>query len=139
MVMNIGLSRRTDLGIKAMRTLADAGERVSGSHLAKQIGTTVQFLPQVLGPLIKAGWIGSERGPGGGYTARLPLDSITLFDLIETTEGAIADGRCVLREGPCPGAQGCAVHSAWMSARELLVEKLQKTSLEQALTTEVGA
>lgn len=137
--MNIGLSRKTDLAIKALRTLADRGERVSGTRLAKDIGTTVQFLPQVLGPLIKAGWIGSERGPRGGYFTVVPLSSLSLFELIEMTEGAFEDGRCVLREGPCPGTESCAVHEAWIPARNILVEKLQETSLEQALTTEVGA
>lgn len=136
--MNIGLSRRTDLGIKAMAVLSDAGSRVSGPHLAVEIGTTTQFLPQVLAPLVKAGWIDSERGPRGGYMAVVPLDEISLFDFVETTEGAFEDGRCVMREGPCPGTESCPVHMAWLSAREILVKKLQEMSLAQALTTEVG-
>lgn len=138
-LMNIGLSRRTDLAIRAMRTLADAGTRVTGTQLAKQIDTSVQFLPQVLGPLIKAGWIGSERGPRGGYFTVVSLEEISLFELIEMTEGAIEDGRCVLREGPCPGTESCAIHSAWIPARDVLVERLQQMSLAKALTTEVEA
>lgn len=137
--MNIELSRRTDLGIRALQVLTDNQDRMSGARLAEHIGTTTQFLPQVLGPLVRAGWIDSERGPRGGYLALVPLEEISLFDLVETTEGAIESGRCVLRDGPCPGTESCPVHIAWMEAREILVKKLQEMSLAQAITTEVGA
>jgi len=115
--MNIELSRRTDLAIKAMQVLTDTQDRMSGALLAEEIGTTTQFLPQVLAP----------------------LEEISLFELIESTEGAIESGSCVLRDGPCPGAEGCPVHTAWMSAREILVQRFKEMSLAQALTTEVGA
>lgn len=137
--MKIGLSRRTDLGMKAMQVLSNNQDRMSGARLADEIGTTTQFLPQVLGPLIRAGWIDSERGPRGGYLALVPLEEISLLDLVETTEGAIEDGLCVLRDGPCPGTVSCPVHLAWMEAREVLVGRLKEMSLAQALTTEVGA
>jgi Rrf2 family iron-sulfur cluster assembly transcriptional regulator len=138
-LMNIGLSRRTDLGIKALQVLTDTPSRMGGAQLAEEIGTTTQFLPQVLGPLVKAGWVDSERGPRGGYQARISLEEISLLELVETIEGAIESGRCVLRDGPCPGTESCPVHTAWMSAREILVKKLQEISLAQALKTEVGA
>ena len=137
--MNIELSRRTDLAIRAMQVLTYSEDRMSGAHLAEKIGTSTQFLPQVLGPLVKAGWIDSERGPGGGYKVLAPLETISLFQLVEATEGEIENGRCVLRDGPCPGTESCPVHLAWMSAREVLVKKLEGMSLAQALETEVRA
>lgn len=138
-LVNIALSRRTDLAIKAMQVLSEAEERIGGIHLAERIETTVSFLPQVLGPLVKAGWIDSERGPRGGYRALVPLRSISLLDLIEATEGELETGQCVLRDGPCPGTQSCPVHTAWMSARDVLMERLQKMSIAQALSTEATA
>lgn len=135
-LMNISLSRRTDLAIKAMDVLARSQERLSGNSLAERIETTIQFLPQVLGPLVRAGWVDSERGPNGGYRAAVPLDSISLLELIEHSEGPLETGRCVLRDGPCPGTESCAVHSAWMAARETLREKLHRTSLANALSME---
>lgn len=137
--MNLGLSRKTDLALEAMETLSDSGQRMSGTALAAEIGTTVQFLPQVLAPLIRAGWIDSERGPGGGYRATVSLDSISLLDLIEATEGEVDNGRCVLRDGPCPGTETCPVHMAWMAAREVLVDELQNYSVARALVQEAPA
>lgn len=137
--MIFGLSRRTDLALRAMEVLSISEERTSGAALAEEIGTTVQFLPQVLAPLIRAGWVDSERGPRGGYLAAVGMDSISLLELVETTEGEIDNGRCVLRDGPCPGTESCPVHVAWMSAREVLIDELGALSVAQALSTEAPA
>lgn len=137
--MIFGLSRKTDLALKAMEVLSSIEGRMGGAALADEIGTTVQFLPQALAPLIKAGWIDSERGPRGGYRAAVGMDSISLLDLIETTDGEIDNGRCVLRDGPCPGTESCPVHIAWMSAREVLIDKLGAFSVAKALSTEAPA
>lgn len=134
----MSLSRRTDLAIKALASLAATDGRVTGAALAEAIDTTVSFLPQVLGPLVKAGWVDSERGPGGGYLATAPLDAISLLDVIEVTEGAIENGRCVLRDGPCPGAEGCPVHHAWLAARTVLRDELAELSVAEALAAEAS-
>lgn len=112
---------------------------MTGAALAGEIGTTLQFLPQVIAPLIRAGWVDSERGPRGGYRAQEALESIPLLELIEATEGEIDNGRCVLRDGPCPGSETCPVHIAWMSARDVLLEKLSELSIAQALSQEAPA
>lgn len=137
--MIFGLSRRTDLALKAIGVLSRAEIRMTGAALAGEIGTTLQFLPQVIAPLIRAGWVDSERGPRGGYRAQEALESIPLLELIEATEGEIDNGRCVLRDGPCPGSETCPVHIAWMSARDVLLEKLSELSIAQALSQEAPA
>jgi Rrf2 family protein len=138
-LMIFALSRKTDLALEALKALSTTDERVSGVDLATEIGTSVQFLPQIIAPLVRARWIDSERGPGGGYLALVPLESISLLDLIEATEGDIDNGRCVLRDGPCPGTESCPVHLAWMAAREVLIDKLDTYSVAQALSLESPA
>lgn len=137
--MNISLSRRTDLAIKALGALDRARERVSGERLAGEIDTTTQFLPQIVGPLIRAGWIGSERGPRGGYFSLVSIGKISMLEVVEAAEGEIENGRCILRDGPCPGTVSCPIHSAWLSAREVLVTQLRQLTVAQALVMEVGA
>lgn len=120
--MNIAFQRRTDLALSALRALASEGGKLTGRRLAALVDTTTAFLPQVLAPLIRAGWITSERGPGGGYRITDSGRSVRLLDVIEATEGPSEDGRCALRDDECPGPETCPVHTVWVEARRVLME-----------------
>jgi Rrf2 family iron-sulfur cluster assembly transcriptional regulator len=123
--MKLALNRRTDLALLAMRQLSLHKEPLSGVALAEAIDTTVTFLPQVMAPLIKGGWVASDRGPGGGYRLTEQATNAHLLDVIEATEGPAEDGRCVMRDGPCPGSPSCPIHAVWMEARQVLMDGFQ--------------
>lgn len=115
------LHKRTDLALAALRHLDAAPERrLTGQELAEAIGTTIPFLPQVMSPLIRSGWVNSERGPGGGYSLTKDSSAATLYDVIEATEGQDLTGRCVLRDAPCPGNDLCPIHFVADEARTVL-------------------
>ncbi|CAN5465745.1 hypothetical protein BH24ACT7_BH24ACT7_21090 [soil metagenome] len=95
---------------------------MAGSALANGIGTSVSFLPQIMAPLIQAGWVASERGPGGGYRLTDQAAGASLLDVMEVTEGPPENGRCVLADGPCPGSPSCAIHDVWVEARRVLTD-----------------
>jgi len=62
------LNKKLELGIKAVETLKTLGtEPVRTQDLAVQVGTTTNFLEQVMRNLRTAGIVTSVRGPGGGY------------------------------------------------------------------------
>ncbi len=115
--------------MKALQELHDTG-KLPGSQLAERIETTSTFLPQVLGPLVKAGWVESQPGPGGGYRLSVSLGDVSILEVVETVEGPAETGRCVLRDGPCPGTESCPVHEAWLSARTELTERLAAMSAD---------
>lgn len=117
------LQRRTDLALMALRRLAESDEkRLAGVDLARALGTTASFLPQVISPLVRAGWVVSERGPGGGYSLTGLAETASLLDVIEVTEGPTTDGRCALRDAPCPGDHACPVHAVASEARAVLAD-----------------
>ncbi|HEY7468810.1 MAG TPA: Rrf2 family transcriptional regulator [Acidimicrobiia bacterium] len=118
--MNITFSRRTDLALEAMRALLEAGGRLGRAELARSIGTTSSFLPQVMAGLVRGGWVVSRRGPGGGYELTESAHQARLLQVIEATEGPSASGRCVLRDAPCPGDISCPIHAIWVEARRVL-------------------
>ena len=129
--MRLELMKKTELALRAALFLADhAGEGpVKGASLASELRTTVSYLPQVMRPLVQAGWVSSDPGPLGGYQFAADLRSVTLLMLIEAVEGPTRDDRCVLRGTPCPDVDGCAMHEAWSTAREALLAELEATSL----------
>lgn len=132
--MQIGLNRRTELALRALRVLDGSG-RVSGAHLAERLGTTASYLPQVMGPLVRRGWVQSERGPNGGYLLTDEAVSISIRALIESMEGELPTGQCILADRPCPGDDRCALHESWQQAQSTLLEELDRIRVLPQRTT----
>lgn len=128
--MKLELSSRTDVALRALRYLDEAGERRSTADVAAAIGASPQYLPQVMGPLVRSGWVRSARGPGGGYRLVADLGRLTLRQLVEAVEGPAEDGRCVLKDAPCPRDEQCALHVPWQRARAALLEELERAPLQ---------
>ena len=122
--MNIGFQRHTDLALSALEVLSSRAA-ISGPDLADQVGTTITFLPQVMAPLIRARWVTSHRGPGGGYRLTPLAAGLNVREVMDATEGPMVTGRCVLRDAPCPGSDECPVHVAWVEARAVLISGLE--------------
>lgn len=97
---------------------------MKGSDLAEMVQTTIGFLPQVLAPLVRRGWVDSAPGPTGGYVLSADLDDVSLLEVIEAVEGPLEQEICVLDGGRCESADRCVVHEAWMKARDQLYEEL---------------
>lgn len=127
--MKLTFLRKTDLAVRALRHL-DGAERTRSSELAAAIGSTAAFVPQVMAPLVSAGFVDSSRGPTGGYRRTRPLADIRFLDVIEAVEGPIDDGTCVLRGDRCRETGPCAMHEMWSRARSALAAELADTTLE---------
>lgn len=131
--MKLEMSRRTELALRALRTLVGEREPMKGAILADVLGTTAPYLPHVMRPLVGHGWVGSDRGPTGGYRIASDPERISLLELIEAIEGPIDSNRCVLRGSPCPPRDLCALHEPWQRARKALIEELRETSISEVI------
>jgi Rrf2 family protein len=131
--MRLELTRKTDLALQALQALLRDGALRKGGDLAATLGTSAAFLSQALTPLTGAGWVRSVPGPRGGYQATGAAADVSVLQLIEAVEGPVADDRCVLREQPCPAPVQCALHDAWIPARDALVAHLAATPVVAAL------
>jgi len=118
------LSRRTDLALQALRALGEGFS--SADSLAEAIGTTTGYLPHVMAPLIHSGWVKSTRGPNGGYRLDTAIDALTMRDVVVAIEGPIEATGCVLRGGPCPGNEACALHPAWEQVKGAIDKELSR-------------
>lgn len=124
--------------MRALRALAHA-DRIKGSALAELIGTTPGFVSQVVNPLVKAGWVGSDPGPTGGYSLRVGLDGISVLAVIEAVEGVTVTGLCVLADHPCDESGSCAMHVPWQRARDGLLRELAAVSVaDDSIRVELG-
>lgn len=112
-----------------MVILDAAAERMKAPALAAALDATVAFVPQVMGPLVKAGWVRSDPGPAGGYTLDVSLAAVSVLDVVEAVDGKIDDGRCVVAARPCTAAEPCVMHLAWSNARNELISALDGMSV----------
>ncbi len=130
--MRLELAGKTDLALRALHELCAHDERLAGAELAEILDTSVQYLPQVMSPLVHRGWVASTRGPNGGYRLTAELRDISVLQLIETMEGPTDTTTCVLRGGTCDILEPCALHGAWSRAREALLVELASMSVTEA-------
>jgi Rrf2 family protein len=107
-----------------------AGSRRKAREIARVMDIPVRYLPQLLAPLIRGGFVVATAGPEGGYAlARNPAD-ISLLEVIECAEGPVESPRCVLRGGPCDWAETCPVHETWGRTVRSAADVLRSTSFE---------
>jgi Rrf2 family transcriptional regulator, iron-sulfur cluster assembly transcription factor len=132
--MRLEITQRADLAVRALVMLQTSPFRLKSSDLAEVLGTTAGFVPQVMGPLVRVGWVRSVPGPSGGYERQRDLDSLTVLEVVETIDGPTDNGRCVVAERLCNADEPCALHVAWARARSEL-----RSSLGGLRLSEVGA
>ena len=130
--MRLEVTRKSDLAVRALRSLAETGGRVKGPALAEAVGSTSGFVSQVLTPLVRAGWVRSDPGPSGGYSLAVDLGAVSVLAVIEAIEGPTDSGRCVLADRPCNTSGTCALHVPWLRARAQLLRELDGTSVAEA-------
>lgn len=136
--MRLEITRKADLAVRALAALGAADGRLKSPALAEALGTTSGFVPQVIGPLVRAGWVRSDPGPTGGYALAVALDEVNVLEVIEAVDGATDQGRCVVADRACDGEAPCALHVAWATARRELTTVLHRTSLAEVASTLPG-
>lgn len=100
--------------------------------LAEAVGSTSGFVPQVLNPLVRQGWVRSDPGPTGGYSLAVELETVSVLEVIEAIEGPTDTGRCVLADRPCNESGVCALHASWTRLRDQLLAELAAMSVAEA-------
>jgi len=75
------LNKKLELGILAVNALKNRTTPTRTADLAVEIGTTVNFLEQIMRNLRTAGIVSVKRGPGGGYFLNSERSSVTAYDV----------------------------------------------------------
>lgn len=62
------LNKKVEIGINAVGALKKREGFASSKDIAAEVGTTVNFLEQIMRNLRQGGIVNVKRGPGGGYS-----------------------------------------------------------------------
>lgn len=126
--MRLEIWPRTELTLRTIAVLSGGG-RWRAAELAARVDSSVHYVPHVVAPLTRAGWVRSTPGPTGGHELVADLRDVSVLDLVEAVEGTADPGRCVMADRPCPAPEPCALHAAWIPARDALCDRLARTPL----------
>jgi len=126
------LSTRARYGTRVVLELAlHWGERpVLLKDVAQEHQLPLQYLQQLIGPLVKGGIIKTTRGPRGGVSLLKPPREVTLSEVIQLLEGSITPVACVDNPELYPLSDTCVTHDIWAEVKKAMDRVLESTTLE---------
>jgi len=136
-------STKTEYGVRVMVGLARhaGGAPVPLAEIAAHDGLPLAYLEHLVARLRKAGLVDSRRGSRGGYMLARAADEITMAEVVQALEGAIAPIECISEAAD--GSIVCARESdpnhvcptklLWTRVRGAIVRTLRETTLADLL------
>ena len=126
------LSTKGEYGTRALLDMAlyQTGSPIPLKEIARRQAIPVQYLEQLVSPLIKAGIVRSIRGAGGGVTLAKPPDQIKISQVIETLEGSMSPVKCVDDPRVCSRSDFCVIRDVWEEVRRATKQVLESTTLQ---------
>lgn len=119
--MRISTKGRYALRLMLDLALHDTGENIALKTIAKRQNISGKYLEQIIGILVKAGFVKSVRGSSGGYRLANTAEEYTVGDILRLTEGSLAPVPCV-EEGTesCPKVDNCVTVTVWRALNDAI-------------------
>jgi len=122
------MSEACSLAIHAMVILAiNQDVKLPNNEIARMLGASRDHLSKVLQRLSKAGYVHSERGPGGGFMIAGNADEVTLLDIYQAIEGSGESKACLLDNTVCAGR--CILGDLVVQVNSMVLSRLSETKL----------
>ncbi len=125
-------------GVRMAVTLAQKGELMSTTALAKEMGVSPLYLRQLAVPLEKKGIIKGFRGAKGGYMLNVRPEEVTLYEIIQAYDEDFSLVGCVKSADACPKSPGCTSRYLWKDLSDVLKDTLENVSLQKLMERKKG-
>ncbi len=122
---------RFNTAVHALAGLAHNGGTVSSSIIAAQVQSHATFLRRILATLASHGIVDTREGRDGGYSLRIPADTLTLADIYQAIRTEEQSGRESFKAGCAPLSE--ALSSVMQDAEGQAIEYLRKFTLSDLL------
>jgi len=134
------LANKTRYAVLALIYLAGEYGKgpVQSSVIAQNEKIPQRFLEVLLADMKSIGFLGSKPGKGGGYFLIKDPSQITLFDIIDFSEGTLSWVPCISEKSYqscefCKDESQCKVRSVYNELRDHNRMVLKRTSLKDLL------
>ena len=125
------LSLHTDYGLRLLMYLVGCGQRATVSEVAEFFAISRDHLAKVAQQVVRAGWVRSIKGIGGGLELTRDASSIRVGDVIATLEGNTHLLDCVCAEQElCCIQQRCKLRKVLAKAEKVQMDYLNSVTLK---------
>ena len=132
------ISKKTKYGLKALIFIAKTHKgnksKIQISFISKDQFIPRKFLESIMLDLRRAGYLGSQKGKGGGYYLLKAPEEITISEIYRVLEGPIAPIPCVSLNfyekcNDCIDENHCPVHNLMIKARDASLSIYSNTTI----------
>ncbi|WP_099205472.1 RrF2 family transcriptional regulator [Scatolibacter rhodanostii] len=132
--MKISTKGRYALRVMLDLAINQTGEFVPLKDISLRQEITVKYLEQIISPLIKAGYLRSSRGNGGGYRLAKDPKDYRVGDILRVTEGDLSVVACLDgNDNNCSRQENCLTLSFWQNFNKIVQEYVDSVTLEDLL------
>ncbi len=100
----VNLTEAVSIAFHTMIIIAQQGHngQVNVNFLAEKTSSSKFHISKVMQKLVKDGFLGSHRGPAGGFFLAKEPERITLLNIYEAIEGKLEVTKCPMNRPICP-------------------------------------
>jgi Rrf2 family iron-sulfur cluster assembly transcriptional regulator len=125
--------RLTTKGRFAVTAMVDLAMRqtrgpVTLAAISERQHISLSYLEQLFGKLRRRKLVSSVRGPGGGYRLALPMQNVTVADIVIAVDEPLDATQCGGKEN-CADDKRCMTHELWATLNKKMHEYLSSVSL----------
>ena len=125
--------RLTTKGRFAVTAMVDLAMRqtrgpVTLAAISERQHISLSYLEQLFGRLRRRKLVSSVRGPGGGYRLALPMQSVSVADIVIAVDEPLDATQCGGKEN-CADDKRCMTHELWATLNKKMHEYLSSVSL----------
>jgi Rrf2 family protein len=98
----VSLSEAASIALHAMILVGRSGNgSINVDKIAEICGSSRHHVAKVMQRLAKEGFVGSFRGPNGGFFLLKKAEEISLLEIYESIEGRISPSTCPMEKQVC--------------------------------------
>ena len=136
------ISAHEEYGLRCLVQLAHtqvSGLSLTLNQIAEREGLSVANAGKLMGILVRAGLVQSQRGVNGGYTLARPASEIRLNEVIRVLDEDTVDRFCQTHTGVldiCIHTSDCGIRPVIVGLHEIVQSALSEITLAQLIGTE---
>lgn len=128
------ITLETDYAIRIVDYLAKNKQRFDAKTISDSTNVPLRFSLKILRKLAASEIVKSFKGAKGGYELCVPVEKLSLYDVVEVVEGTYRFSRCLDDHYCCSRTENelnCGYQIAFANISQKVCEELKKLTFDQ--------